>query len=157
ARARDDRERDDHADHRPARVRPDPRADPGRPGGRDRDARHTGLQADLLPRPLRLRRSVRADPHRADRRARADPALLPAHERAAGLRGLQRYPSRTLLRGLALVLAAVLYCLPFYLVISIALETTAQTYRTPLSFPSPPHPGNFSTAWRAGGHGGLDH
>jgi raffinose/stachyose/melibiose transport system permease protein len=71
--------------------------------------------------------------------------------------GLSRYTRRTLARELALVLVAVVYCLPFYLVISIALETTAESYRSPLSFPWPPHPGNFSTAWRTGGQGGLSH
>jgi raffinose/stachyose/melibiose transport system permease protein len=68
-----------------------------------------------------------------------------------------RYTRRTLARELALVLVAVVYCLPFYLVVSIALETTAQTYREPLSFPWPPHFGNFSTAWNTGGQGGLSH
>jgi raffinose/stachyose/melibiose transport system permease protein len=71
--------------------------------------------------------------------------------------GLSRYTRRTLVRELALVLVAVVYCLPFYLVVSIALETTAQTYRAPLSFPRPLHAGNFSTAWRTGGQAGLDH
>jgi raffinose/stachyose/melibiose transport system permease protein len=31
------------------------------------------------------------------------------------------------------------------------------TYRTPLSFPWPPHFGNFSEAWRTGGQNGLGH
>jgi len=68
-----------------------------------------------------------------------------------------RYRRRTLVRELVLVLVAVVYCLPFYLLVSIALETTAQTYRAPLSFPQPPHFGNFSTAWRTGGQAGLGH
>jgi len=71
--------------------------------------------------------------------------------------GLSRYTRGTLVRELALVLLAVVYCLPFYLLLSIALETTAQTYKTPLSFPLPPHPGNFSQAWSTGGQGGLGH
>ena len=71
--------------------------------------------------------------------------------------GLSRYTRRTLARELGLVLVAIVYCLPFYLVIAIALETTAETFRTPLSFPWPPHPGNFSTAWHTGGQGGLGH
>ena len=32
----------------------------GRPGRRDRDARDAGLQADVRPRPVRLRRGARA-------------------------------------------------------------------------------------------------
>jgi raffinose/stachyose/melibiose transport system permease protein len=71
--------------------------------------------------------------------------------------GLSRYRRSTLLRELALFLVAILFCLPFYLVIAIALETTAQTYKTPLSFPWPPHWGNFSEAWSTGGQAGLAH
>jgi len=69
--------------------------------------------------------------------------------------GLARYTHGTLLRELALILVAVVYCLPFYLLIAIALETTEQTYKTPLSFPWPPQFGNFSEAWSTGGQGGL--
>jgi raffinose/stachyose/melibiose transport system permease protein len=71
--------------------------------------------------------------------------------------GLSRYTRGTLVRELALVLLAVVYCLPFYLLLSIALETTSQSYKTPLSFPLPPHLGNFSQAWSTGGQGGLGH
>jgi raffinose/stachyose/melibiose transport system permease protein len=69
--------------------------------------------------------------------------------------GLSRYRRRTLLRELALILVAILFCLPFYLLIAIALETTAQTYKTPLAFPWPPHWSNFSQAWHTGGQTGL--
>ena len=54
-----------------------------------------------------------------------------------------RYTRRTLARELALILVAVVFCLPFYLLVAIALETTAQTYKTPLSFPWPPHVGQL--------------
>jgi raffinose/stachyose/melibiose transport system permease protein len=66
-----------------------------------------------------------------------------------------RYKRSTLLRELALILVAVVFCLPFYLLIAIALETTSQTYKTPLSFPWPPRFGNFADAWSTGGDGGL--
>jgi len=69
--------------------------------------------------------------------------------------GASRYRRRTLVRELSLILLAIVFCLPFYLLISIALETTAQTVRTPLSFPWPPHWGNFSQAWNTGGQAGL--
>lgn len=69
--------------------------------------------------------------------------------------GLSRYTRLTLVRELALVAAAVVFSVPFYLLIAIALETTAQTYKTPLSFPLPPHWGNFSQAWATGGQAGL--
>src|SRR5262249_11461989 len=108
-------------------------------------------------RPVRVRRRVRVNPDRLHRRGRGDAALLLADERAAALMGLSRYTRRTLVRELPLVLAAFVYCLPFYLVVSIALETSAQPDRTPLSFPCSPPPGHFSTAWRTGGQAGLDH
>jgi raffinose/stachyose/melibiose transport system permease protein len=66
-----------------------------------------------------------------------------------------RYTRSTLLRELALVLVAIVFCLPFYLLIAIALETTAQTYKTPLSFPWSPRFGNFANAWNSGGERGL--
>jgi raffinose/stachyose/melibiose transport system permease protein len=68
-----------------------------------------------------------------------------------------RYTRRTLLRELALILVAVVFCLPFYMLIAIALETTSQTYTAPLSFPRPPRFGNFTDAWSTGGDSGLGH
>jgi raffinose/stachyose/melibiose transport system permease protein len=68
-----------------------------------------------------------------------------------------RYTRRTLARELLLVGVAIVYCLPFYLLVAIALETTPESYKTPLSFPVPPHFGNFSTAWATSGQGGLAH
>jgi raffinose/stachyose/melibiose transport system permease protein len=68
---------------------------------------------------------------------------------------LDRYSRRTLARELVLLAVAVVFCLPFYLLVSIALDSTAQTYKRPLSFPLPPHFGNFSEAWRTAGQGGL--
>ena len=66
ARARGDRQRHDHADHRPARLRPGDGADRGRARRRDGDAWDAGLQADVLPGSVRLRRRVRAHPDGAD-------------------------------------------------------------------------------------------
>jgi raffinose/stachyose/melibiose transport system permease protein len=68
-----------------------------------------------------------------------------------------RYTRSTLLRELALVLVAIVFCLPFYLLMAIALETTTQTYKTPVSFPWPPRFGNYADAWSAGGERGLSH
>lgn len=67
------------------------------------------------------------------------------------------YTRRTLARELALVLVAGLYCLPFYLLAALSLETTAETYKQPLSFPTSPQWGNFSEAWGTSGQGGLGH
>jgi raffinose/stachyose/melibiose transport system permease protein len=69
--------------------------------------------------------------------------------------GVARYTRATLLRELAVIVVAAVYCLPFYLAVTIALETTEQTYKSPLSFPWPPQFGNFSEAWSTGGQNGL--
>ena len=66
-----------------------------------------------------------------------------------------RYRRTTLLRELALIVAAAVFSVPFYLLLAIALETTEQTYRAPLSFPLPPHWSNFSQAWNTGGQAEL--
>ena len=62
------------------------------------------------------------------------------------------------MRELALVVTrrgALLPAVVGLLVGAIALDTTAETYKTPLSFPWPPQFGNFSTAWNTGGQGAL--
>lgn len=69
--------------------------------------------------------------------------------------GLSRYTRLTLVREVGLVAVAVVFSVPFYLLIATALESTAQTYKTPLSFPLPPHWSNFSEAWATGGQAGL--
>jgi raffinose/stachyose/melibiose transport system permease protein len=69
--------------------------------------------------------------------------------------GLARYSRRTLARELVLILVALVYCLPFYLLVALSLETTAQAYRSPMAFPWPPQFGNFAQAWNEAGQGGL--
>lgn len=71
--------------------------------------------------------------------------------------GAQRYTRRSLARELLLVAVAFVFCIPFYLVVAISLDTTPESYKTPLSFPLPPHPSNFSIAWGTNGQGGLAH
>jgi raffinose/stachyose/melibiose transport system permease protein len=71
--------------------------------------------------------------------------------------GLARYTHRTLLREIVFILVAAVYCLPFYLLIAIALQTTEQNHKTPFTFPWPPHFGNFASAWNRGGQAGLGH
>jgi raffinose/stachyose/melibiose transport system permease protein len=70
---------------------------------------------------------------------------------------VNRYTRRTLGRELLLILVAVIFCLPFYLLIAVAFQSTAETYKTPFNFPIPPHFGNFSQAWNTGGQAGLGH
>lgn len=69
--------------------------------------------------------------------------------------GWTPYTRWSLVREVALLIAAAVFCGPFYLFIAIALETTAQATKTPLSFPWPPHWGNLSEAWATGGQAGL--
>ena len=71
--------------------------------------------------------------------------------------GLQRYTRRTLGREIGLVVFALIYCMPFYMVFAIALKSVAGVTKTPLAFPSHPVWGNFSTAWQTGGVNGLGH
>ena len=60
-----------------------------------------------------------------------------------------------MLREATLFIVAAAFSLPFYVLIAIALETTSQVYKAPLSFPWPPHVSNFSVAWKTGGQSGL--
>ena len=71
--------------------------------------------------------------------------------------GASRYGRRTLIRELVLLFVAVLFCLPFYVLVSISLETEVQTYKDPLALPQPVDLGNYSEAWRTGGDRGLVH
>ena len=51
--------------------------------------------------------------------------------------GLSRYGPGTLVRELALILLALVFCLPFYVLVIMSLETTdADVTRTPLSVPA---------------------
>jgi raffinose/stachyose/melibiose transport system permease protein len=69
----------------------------------------------------------------------------------------RRYTRRTLLREIALIVAALVFCLPFYLLLAVSLQSTEQALERPLSFPTSPHFGNFSEAWSSGGQNGLGH
>ena len=69
--------------------------------------------------------------------------------------GLTRYGLWQLIRELALILLALVFCLPFYALVVMSLETTDQTFKDPLSFPRPFRPANYSEAWHTGGQAGL--
>jgi raffinose/stachyose/melibiose transport system permease protein len=69
--------------------------------------------------------------------------------------GLSRYGPKVLLRELTLVLVAVVFCLPFYVLVTMSLQTREQTFQDPLSLPRPPHVSNYSDAWTTGGEAGL--
>ena len=98
-----------------------------------------------------------SDPDGPDQRARADAARGSPTERSEALRWGVRYTRRTLVREVAVIVLAVVFCLPFYLLVALALESTSESYRAPLSFPWPPHLGNFSQAWSTGGQAALSH
>jgi raffinose/stachyose/melibiose transport system permease protein len=68
----------------------------------------------------------------------------------------RRYTWKTFGRELTFLLVAAFFCLPFYLLVSIALKPDDQLLSTsPLSFPSDPAFGNYGTAWKGQAGGGL--
>jgi raffinose/stachyose/melibiose transport system permease protein len=60
--------------------------------------------------------------------------------------GLGRYSGRTLSRELLVLLVGIAFCVPLYLLITISLKTTADSYISPLSFPSDPNWSSYSDA-----------
>lgn len=71
--------------------------------------------------------------------------------------GASRYGPRVLIRELVLLLVAFIFCLPFFILVGISVETYTQTYRDPLSLPRPVRLSNYSDAWNTGGDHGLVH
>ena len=67
----------------------------------------------------------------------------------------RRYTWRSLVRELLMMLVALLFCLPFYLLATISLKPPAELFTSPLSFPAHPHFANFSDAWHGQTSGGL--
>jgi raffinose/stachyose/melibiose transport system permease protein len=66
-----------------------------------------------------------------------------------------RYTWRTFSRELLFLLLAAVFCIPFYLLFSIALKPNAELFTSPLSFPTNPDFGNFSEAWKGQAGSGL--
>jgi raffinose/stachyose/melibiose transport system permease protein len=60
---------------------------------------------------------------------------------------LSKYTWRTFSREVTLLGGAALFCIPIYLLVTISLKTTTETYLSPLSFPRDPSFGSFSAAW----------
>src|SRR5579872_97490 len=69
--------------------------------------------------------------------------------------GLFRYTWHTFGRELLLLLFAVLFSLPLYLLVTISFKTTSAAYLYPLRFPVHPQVGNYPTSWVNGGTRGL--
>jgi raffinose/stachyose/melibiose transport system permease protein len=66
-----------------------------------------------------------------------------------------RYTLRTYARETVIVLIAIGFCVPAYVLAILSLKTTAQTYLSPLSFPTSAHLNNYSTAWAQAGRSGM--
>src|SRR3954470_15600970 len=70
---------------------------------------------------------------------------------------MHRYGRRVLFRELTLILVALVFCLPFFVLVSVSLKTDEQMISDPLGRPQPVRWGNYSEAWNTGGDQGLVH
>jgi raffinose/stachyose/melibiose transport system permease protein len=61
--------------------------------------------------------------------------------------GLFRYTTKTFSRELALILAALLFFIPVYLLVTLSVKSTADVFTKPLTPPTHPIFSNFETAW----------
>lgn len=65
--------------------------------------------------------------------------------------GLYRYTARSFARELSLLAIAVIWWIPFYFLVTIALKPTQDVLQSPMRFPSTLDFGNFSEAWKGSG------
>lgn len=70
---------------------------------------------------------------------------------------LFRYTWKTFLRELSLIIAALIFLIPLYVMITISLKPSAEAYDSPLAFPSSPKFSSYSDAWSEAGRNGLGH
>ena len=68
---------------------------------------------------------------------------------------LNRYGAGTFVRELCLVLLAVLWWIPFYILLVVALKPGAEAIRSPFAPPSQLDLDNFAMAWQGSGGVGL--
>ena len=68
---------------------------------------------------------------------------------------LNRYNPATLARELCLVILAVIWWIPFYVLLTVMLKPAAQATRSPFSPPTELELSNFSKAWQGSGGIGL--
>ncbi|MCB1516721.1 MAG: carbohydrate ABC transporter permease [Hyphomicrobiaceae bacterium] len=66
-----------------------------------------------------------------------------------------RYSRKTLIWEVLLLLLAIAFCLPLYLLVSISLKPPQELFTSPLTFPTDLHFENFSRAWQARNSGGM--
>ena len=97
------------------------------------DARDADLQADVRLRPVRLRHRALARADGPDHRARGRAARRPPCPGAAALDApLHRVDVRA--RGL-LIVVAILWMIPFYFLVMIAVKPDVEALQSPLSLP----------------------
>jgi raffinose/stachyose/melibiose transport system permease protein len=60
---------------------------------------------------------------------------------------VQRYTGWTLVREGLMILVAILWMIPFYFLVIVAVKPDTEALTSPLSFPNELHLANFSTAW----------
>src|SRR4051794_35913735 len=68
---------------------------------------------------------------------------------------LERYTPATFVRELCVLIAAVVWWIPFYLLVTVALKPANEALRSPFSPPTQLYLANFSTAWQGTSGVGL--
>lgn len=72
-------------------------------------------------------------------------------EGVAALMAARRYTWKTLSWEIWMLILALAFCLPLYLLVAVALKPTRELFTNPISFPGDPSFRNFSVAWASGG------
>src|SRR5215467_1395405 len=70
---------------------------------------------------------------------------------------LFRYTHRTVAREFVLIAAALVFCIPLYLLLTMSLKTTSEVYTAPLSLPKSLNFSSYSNAWKNAGTSGMGH
>src|SRR5579862_8841572 len=68
---------------------------------------------------------------------------------------LNRYSHATMVREVALILVAVIWWVPLYLLLSVALKPAADVTRSPMALPTQLDVANFAQAWQGSSGVGL--
>jgi raffinose/stachyose/melibiose transport system permease protein len=69
---------------------------------------------------------------------------------------LNRYGPKTLAREISLLLVAVIWWIPFYVLITVMLKSSVEAMRSPFSVPTQLELSNFTKAWQGSSGVGLD-
>jgi raffinose/stachyose/melibiose transport system permease protein len=68
---------------------------------------------------------------------------------------MHRYTIKTFAWEIWMLILALAFCLPLYILVATALKPSQQLFTNPVSFPGHPAFGNFATAWDDKAAGGL--